>query len=133
MATEVSSVRPYCGVGCGMNLHVDQGKVIKVIGVKSHPTNFGRLCTKDSSSSQALREVEAERHFVEDVWDVPRHRFGFQRACDGKCWMTSSERRSLSPQPILAPCRCAHHFFIKASFVQHGLGQQPLDTGVFKL
>jgi len=58
MATEVSSVCPYCGVGCGMNLHVDQGKVIKVIGIKSHPTNFGRLCTKDSSSSQTLRESD---------------------------------------------------------------------------
>lgn len=56
MAAEVSSVCPYCGVGCGMTLHVDQGRVIKVSGTKSHPANFGRLCTKGSSSSQALRD-----------------------------------------------------------------------------
>lgn len=56
MAAEVSSVCPYCGVGCGMNLHVDQGKVIKVSGLKGHPANFGRLCTKGSSSAQALRD-----------------------------------------------------------------------------
>ncbi|MFT4191614.1 MAG: molybdopterin-dependent oxidoreductase, partial [Comamonas sp.] len=53
---EVKSVCPYCGVGCGMALHVDQGKVIKVSGLKNHPTNFGRLCTKGSTSAQALRE-----------------------------------------------------------------------------
>lgn len=50
-----SSVCPYCGVGCGMNLHVDQGQVIKVSGLKTHPTNFGRLCTKGSTSAQALK------------------------------------------------------------------------------
>lgn len=39
-----------------MTLHVDQGKVVKVSGIKTHPTNFGRLCTKGSNSAQALRE-----------------------------------------------------------------------------
>lgn len=56
MAAEVPSVCPYCGVGCGMGLHVDQGQVIKVTGLKNHPANFGRLCTKGSSSGQALRD-----------------------------------------------------------------------------
>ncbi len=52
----VESVCPYCGVGCGMALQVDGGKVVKVSGIKTHPTNFGRLCTKGSTSAQALRE-----------------------------------------------------------------------------
>ncbi|ARU04179.1 reductase [Comamonas serinivorans] len=55
MACEVSSVCPYCGVGCGMTLHVDQEQVVKVSGLKTHPTNFGRLCTKGVSSAQVLR------------------------------------------------------------------------------
>ncbi|MDR7335061.1 sulfite reductase (NADPH) flavoprotein alpha-component [Kinneretia asaccharophila] len=45
---------PYCGVGCGMSLEVQGRRVIKVTGLKSHPTNFGRLCTKGSTSAQAL-------------------------------------------------------------------------------
>ncbi len=54
MVREVPTVCPYCGVGCGMNLHVDQGRVVKVSGRKSHTANAGRLCTKGSSSAQAL-------------------------------------------------------------------------------
>lgn len=52
----VDTVCPYCGVGCGMTLQVDKGQVVKVSGIKLHPTNFGRLCTKGSTSAQALRE-----------------------------------------------------------------------------
>lgn len=52
----VSSVCPYCGVGCGMLLETDGKKILKVSGDKNHPTNFGRLCTKGQTSAQALRE-----------------------------------------------------------------------------
>jgi len=52
----VSSVCPYCGVGCGMLLETDGKKILKVSGDKTHPTNFGRLCTKGQTSAQALRE-----------------------------------------------------------------------------
>ena len=52
----IKSVCPYCGVGCGMILHVEDGQVVKVSGDKTHPSNFGRLCTKGSSSHLALRK-----------------------------------------------------------------------------
>ncbi len=52
----VSSVCPYCGVGCGMLLETDDKKILKVSGDKNHPSNFGRLCTKGQTSAQALRE-----------------------------------------------------------------------------
>ncbi|PRN05648.1 reductase [Pseudomonas sp. LLC-1] len=44
--SEVRSVCPYCGVGCGIVMSVADGKVSKVSGDKQHPSNFGRLCTK---------------------------------------------------------------------------------------
>lgn len=43
---QVKSVCPYCGVGCGIVLHVEDGGITKVSGDKSHPANQGRLCTK---------------------------------------------------------------------------------------
>lgn len=48
-ARQVKSVCPYCGVGCGIVMQVEQGRITKISGDKSHPTNFGRLCTKGSS------------------------------------------------------------------------------------
>ena len=57
MANEnVKTVCPYCGVGCGMVLHVENGEVVKVSGDEEHPANFGRLCTKGSSAHVALRK-----------------------------------------------------------------------------
>ncbi|NIF29584.1 molybdopterin-dependent oxidoreductase [Pantoea sp. Tr-811] len=43
---EVRSVCPYCGVGCGIVMSIQDGKVAKISGDKQHPSNFGRLCTK---------------------------------------------------------------------------------------
>ncbi|NIJ34188.1 bifunctional nitrate reductase/sulfite reductase flavoprotein subunit alpha [Sphingomonas oligoaromativorans] len=50
----VKSVCPYCGVGCGILLDVADNRIVKVSGDKSHPTNFGRLCTKGSTCGQPV-------------------------------------------------------------------------------
>ena len=52
----VKTVCPYCGVGCGMILHVADGEVTKVSGDPDHPANAGRLCTKGSSAHVVLRD-----------------------------------------------------------------------------
>ena len=52
----VKSVCPYCGVGCGIILGVVDNRVVKVAGDKTHPANFGRLCTKGSTCSQAIAQ-----------------------------------------------------------------------------
>ncbi|WP_092003069.1 bifunctional nitrate reductase/sulfite reductase flavoprotein subunit alpha [Paraburkholderia lycopersici] len=66
----VKSVCPYCGVGCGMILHVEDGQVVKISGDTEHPTNFGRLCTKGSSAHVALRKSgRLERAFVRRARD----------------------------------------------------------------
>lgn len=45
---KVNTVCPYCGVGCQLNLHVDEkkNKIIRVTGVEGSPTNNGMLCVK---------------------------------------------------------------------------------------
>jgi sulfite reductase (NADPH) flavoprotein alpha-component len=50
----VKSVCPYCGVGCGILLDVVDNRIVKVSGDKSHPTNFGRLCTKGTTCGQPV-------------------------------------------------------------------------------
>jgi sulfite reductase (NADPH) flavoprotein alpha-component len=52
----VKTVCPYCGVGCGMVLHVENEQVVKISGDKEHPANFGRLCTKGSSAHVVLNK-----------------------------------------------------------------------------
>jgi formate dehydrogenase major subunit len=42
----VRTTCPYCGVGCQLNLHVRDGKIIEVTGVEDAQPNRGRLCVK---------------------------------------------------------------------------------------
>ncbi|NBB08182.1 bifunctional nitrate reductase/sulfite reductase flavoprotein subunit alpha [Pseudomonas sp. SLFW] len=55
-SSSVRSVCPYCGVGCGIVMQVEDNRVIKVSGDKDHPTNHGRLCTKGTTCGQAIAE-----------------------------------------------------------------------------
>ena len=56
----VRTVCAYCGVGCGMVLQLttdpESGRrhVAKAAGNKSHPANFGRLCTKGATTADLL-------------------------------------------------------------------------------
>ena len=46
---EMQTIRttcPYCGVGCQINLHVRDGKIVKTTGVEEAEPNKGRLCVK---------------------------------------------------------------------------------------
>jgi anaerobic selenocysteine-containing dehydrogenase/flavodoxin len=52
----IKSVCPYCGVGCGIVMQVEHNRVIKVVGEKAHPSNFGRLCTKGTTCGQAIAD-----------------------------------------------------------------------------
>jgi sulfite reductase (NADPH) flavoprotein alpha-component len=51
---QVRSVCPYCGVGCGIVMQVENGRVVKVTGDKNHPANFGRLCSKGFTCAEPL-------------------------------------------------------------------------------
>jgi len=42
---------PYCGTGCGMELHIRRGKVIFASGDRNNPVNRGALCVKGRSGS----------------------------------------------------------------------------------
>ncbi|OMQ41340.1 bifunctional nitrate reductase/sulfite reductase flavoprotein subunit alpha [Pseudomonas putida] len=58
----VRSVCPYCGVGCGIVMQVENNRVVKVSGDKAHPTNAGRLCTKGTTCGQAIAESGRMEH-----------------------------------------------------------------------
>jgi sulfite reductase (NADPH) flavoprotein alpha-component len=53
-ARTVRSVCPYCGVGCGIVMHVENGRVARVTGDQDHPANFGRLCSKGFTCAEPL-------------------------------------------------------------------------------
>jgi formate dehydrogenase major subunit len=48
----VKSVCPYCAVGCGQNVYVQNEKVTQIEGDPDSPVSRGRLCPKGSASLQ---------------------------------------------------------------------------------
>jgi predicted molibdopterin-dependent oxidoreductase YjgC len=44
--TEVDTVCPYCGVGCNLTLHVQDGAIVKVSSPDDHDVTCGNLCIK---------------------------------------------------------------------------------------
>lgn len=46
---------PYCGVGCGLKVGVQENKVVKVLGDETHPSSLGKLCAKPIYLPETLR------------------------------------------------------------------------------
>ncbi|TDC84182.1 dehydrogenase [Actinomadura sp. 7K507] len=59
----VKSVCPYCAVGCGQDVYVQDGKVTQIEGDPDSPVSRGRLCPKGSASLQ-LTTGSAREHQV---------------------------------------------------------------------
>src|SRR6185437_7406377 len=59
----VKSVCPYCAVGCGQQVYVEDGRVTQIEGDPDSPVSRGRLCPKGSASLQ-LTTGSARQHQV---------------------------------------------------------------------
>ena len=58
--TVVKSVCPYCAVGCGQNVYVQDGKVTQIEGDPSSPISRGRLCPKGAATKQLVTNPTRE-------------------------------------------------------------------------
>jgi formate dehydrogenase major subunit len=60
----VQSVCPYCAVGCGQLVYVEDGKVSQIEGDPASPISRGRLCPKGAASkglvTSPLREYRVK-------------------------------------------------------------------------
>lgn len=45
----VQSTCAYCGVGCGVDITLEQGEPVNLQGTPEHPANYGRLCVKGTN------------------------------------------------------------------------------------
>lgn len=57
-ATKVRTVCPFCGTGCGIELHVARGRVIGVTPDWSAPVNQGSLCVKGQFGTDFIHSPE---------------------------------------------------------------------------
>jgi formate dehydrogenase (coenzyme F420) alpha subunit len=73
----VPTICPYCGVGCGLNLVVKDGRLVGVEPWKRHPVNEGKLCPKGLACHQFVHSadrlttplIKKDGKFVEVTWE----------------------------------------------------------------
>ena len=53
--SQVDTVCPYCGVGCNLTLHVQDGEIVTVTSPDDHDTTRGNLCVKGRFGWQYVR------------------------------------------------------------------------------
>lgn len=58
---EKTAICPFCAVGCGVILNVEDGKVTNIEGDPDHPISRGRLCSKGSSLFQEIGNLRRVR------------------------------------------------------------------------
>jgi sulfite reductase (NADPH) flavoprotein alpha-component len=79
----VRSVCPYCGVGCGIVMQVENNLIVKVSGDKQHPSNFGRLCTKGSTCAVPVADSGRMEHaFMRQERNRDPARIGMDQAIE---------------------------------------------------
>ena len=62
---------PYCGVGCGTVIQVENGKIVSMRPDKDHPTNSGLQCIKGLTAAEPIYvdRMEGDSYVRKDVWE----------------------------------------------------------------
>jgi formate dehydrogenase major subunit len=58
----VGSICPYCAVGCGQLVYVEEGEVTQIEGDPGSPISRGRLCPKGSASKSLVTSPRRVQH-----------------------------------------------------------------------
>jgi formate dehydrogenase major subunit len=71
----VQSICPYCAVGCGQLVHLEEKKIINIEGDPDSPISRGRLCPKGAATFQLVTGSHRERNVLYrrpygTKWDV---------------------------------------------------------------
>ncbi len=62
---------PYCGVGCGTVIQVEDGKIVSMRPDKDHPTNYGLQCIKGLTAAEPIYvdRMQGDPYVRKDVWE----------------------------------------------------------------
>ncbi|HET6842751.1 MAG TPA: 2Fe-2S iron-sulfur cluster-binding protein [Candidatus Angelobacter sp.] len=59
--TQTTTICPYCGVGCNLTLHEQEGKIVRVTSPLDHSVTHGNLCIKGRFGWQFVQIEPAEQ------------------------------------------------------------------------
>jgi anaerobic selenocysteine-containing dehydrogenase len=63
----IPTICPYCGVGCGLYVAVEDGRAVGLEYMPEHPVSEGSLCPKGNAVLEILEHPERLRHPMKKV------------------------------------------------------------------
>ena len=101
MQTEVKSTCCYCGVGCGVLIETEDGKITGLRGDPEHPANRGRLCTKGATLKQTANPTYRLLHPEKrPARGLPGKRVGWDTALDEAAERFAASIRQYGPDSV---------------------------------
>ena len=77
MPSLIQSTCAYCGVGCGVDIGIADGKATSLTGSADHPANYGKLCVKGSN---LLNTIDLTNRLL--VPEISGEQVSWQQATD---------------------------------------------------
>jgi formate dehydrogenase alpha subunit len=78
----VNSICPFCGVGCGVTLEVENDKIVRVLPRKDGPANNGLICIKGTNAHKAVHSSERLTHPLKRTKSGEFKRISWKEALD---------------------------------------------------
>ncbi len=122
----MKSTCPYCGVGCGVDITIDDELNVSVEGDASHPANFGRLCSKGSALAETLTDKDRLLHPA-----INGKRVDWDQATDHiaeRLSNTISEHGRDSVAFYVSGQLLTEDYYVVNKFVKGWLGNANIDT-----
>jgi len=105
----VPTVCPYCGVGCGLYVAVEEGRAVGLEYMPEHPVSEGSLCPKGNAVLEILNHPERLRHPLKKV-DGEWQQVSWSEALDLVSRRISQVRQAHGPDALgfLASAKCTN-------------------------
>ena len=123
------TICPYCGCGCGLYLHVENGVIIGASPSRHHPVNKGSLCVKGWNSFEFVQHPDRLKYPLikrEGVFQ----KASWEEALDLIAGKLSEIKNAFGPDSIgvLSSAKCTNEEnFMMMKFARAVLGTNNVD------
>ncbi len=136
MKTTTPSTCPYCGVGCGVLIESEAGRITGVRGNPEHPANQGRLCSKGSTLHLTARpalqaQVRLSQPQERSTRGASPHPVGWNQALDGLAQRLARTVRQHGPDAVglyVSGQLLTEDYYAFNKFAKGLLGTNNIDT-----
>jgi predicted molibdopterin-dependent oxidoreductase YjgC len=123
------TICPYCGCGCGLYLHVEEGLITGVSPSRYHPVNRGSLCVKGWNCFEFVQHPDRLKYPLIKK-DGAFQRASWEEALDLIAGRLTGIKKRFGPDAIglLSSAKCTNEEnFLMMKFARAVLGTNNVD------